>query len=109
MPAEFTHDFKVGGAWQARLEALESGNSLWMGGAYRAIEKNARIAFDFAWLEAGTLPGARSLITVTFSAEAGGTRQSFHQAAFATATARDQHEEGWSDCLDRLAGLFEAG
>lgn len=107
--AEFTHDFRVGGAWQARLESLETSQSLWMGGAYREIETNVRIAFDFAWLEAGTDPGARSLITVTFEAEADSTRQRFHQASFAAELNRDQHHEGWSECLDRLAQLFEPG
>ena len=84
-------------------------NWRWMGGAYREIETNVRIAFDFAWLEAGTDPGARSLITVTFEAEADSTRQRFHQASFAAELNRDQHHEGWSECLDRLAQLFEPG
>ncbi len=107
--AEFDHDFQKGGLWQARLDSLETGNALWMGGSYREIATETRIVFDFAWLEAGQTPGHRSVITVTFDAEGDGTVQRFHQGVFENLHARDSHQGGWTDCLDRLAALFETG
>lgn len=100
--AEFTHDFKAGGTWQARLEGPETGNSYWMGGRYLEIEAPSRLRFSFAWLEDGTQPGPESVITVTLETAEKGTRQVFHQSAFETAETRDAHATGWSECLDRL-------
>ena len=100
--ADFTHDFRVGGTWQARLEGTETGKSYWMGGRYLAIEEPARLEFSFAWLEDGTTPGRESVISVTLESSKGGTRQVFRQSAFETAEARDAHAMGWGECLDRL-------
>lgn len=107
--AEFTHDFRVGGAWQARLEGTETGRSFWMGGKYRVIDPPNRLSFTFAWLEGGNDPGPESVIDVTLTADRDGTLQDFHQAPFETAEARDAHGEGWGECLERLADLIESG
>ena len=100
--AEFTHEFRTGGAWQARLEGTESGKSYWMGGKYLEIRKPGLLRFSFAWLEDGTRPGRQSVIAVTLEADGKGTRQVFHQSEFETVEMRDSHRQGWGECLDRL-------
>ncbi len=101
---EFTHEFRVGGNWQACHLGEESGREFWMGGIYREIVANKRIVFDFAWLRNSVEPDHASLITVTLLPAGEGTQQVFHQASFVTAEARDDHSKGWSECLDRLEG-----
>jgi uncharacterized protein YndB with AHSA1/START domain len=40
---------------------------------------------------------------VTFADQDGKTELTLRQAVFETVTARNEHEEGWSGSLDRLA------
>ena len=106
--AEFTHEFQAGGAWQCRLVGTDTGRALWMGGTYQDIAAPLRLAFTFCWLDEGVTPGDRSLITVTFTPDGDGTRLSFHQSAFETAPARDAHQTGWAEVLQRLEHVVTA-
>jgi uncharacterized protein YndB with AHSA1/START domain len=43
------------------------------------------------------------VVTVTFADLGGKTRLTLHQAVFETVAARDDHQRGWSSCLERFA------
>lgn len=73
----------------------------WMGGQFREIEKDKRIAYTFAWEDGRDQPGVDTLVTVTFTEQDGKTVQSFHQAPFISVEARDSHVGGWNECFDR--------
>jgi uncharacterized protein YndB with AHSA1/START domain len=89
-------DFRVGGAYRHRIHGPD-GSSYGMSGVYREIVEPELIVFTFAWDDE-----PETLITVKFMPEGGGTRLSFRQEPFADAAARDSHESGWGECLDRL-------
>jgi uncharacterized protein YndB with AHSA1/START domain len=63
--------------------------------------------FTFSWEEDGER-GRENLVTIAFSEQGGKTRMTFRQAFFESISGRDSHNEGWSECFDRLA-QFLAG
>ncbi|NJM92610.1 MAG: SRPBCC domain-containing protein [Rhodospirillaceae bacterium] len=99
-------DFRVGGAYRACIRSPE-GKEYWMRGIYREIVEPERIVFTFSWEEDGER-GRENLITVTFAEQGGQTRMTFRQAFFESIEQRDSHNEGWSECFERLA-QFLAG
>ena len=99
-------DFRVGGAYRACI-CSPDGQEYWMRGIYREIVEPERIVFTFAWEEEGER-GRENLVTVTFAEQDGKTRMIFRQAFFESVSERDSHNEGWSECFDRLA-QFLAG
>jgi uncharacterized protein YndB with AHSA1/START domain len=110
-PKDFTAphcsmDFRVGGAYRACIRSPE-GKEYWMRGIYREIVAPERIMFTFSWEEEGER-GRENLVTVTFAEQDRKTRMTFRQAFFESVSERDSHNEGWSECFDRLA-QFLAG
>ena len=101
----FEHDFREGGAWRACFVSDAYGEN-WMGGVYREIERDRRIAFTFTW-DSGPAGGVETLVTITFGEAHAQTIQTFHQTPFATAERRDSHITGWSGLIDRQQGYVE--
>ena len=99
---EYEADLRPGGAWRATIENPDWGTSA-MNGVFREIVPGKRLVFTFVWDDGRDRPGVETLVTVTFSPTAGGTRQSFHQAPFMNEEGRDSHVEGWEECFDRQA------
>ncbi len=111
-PKDFTApsinmDFRPGGAYRAVIRSPE-GKEYIMAGVYQEIVAAERIVFTFAWEEDGER-GLETLITVTFADQGSRTKLTFHQAPFETVENRDSHNEGWGQCLDRLAGYLSVG
>lgn len=109
-PADFTctHldlDFRPGGKWRACIVSDAYGEN-WMGGEFKAIEKNRRIVYSFAWEEESG-PGMLTEITVTFAEEDGKTVQQFHQTPFESVEMRDSHVGGWNESFDREQAYVE--
>ena len=105
-PANFTCpeieiDFRVGGAYRGMIESAEHGEN-WFGGVYRAIERNRRLVFTFAW-DDGPSAGVETLVTITFEERDGKTVQTFHQRPFLSVERRDSHVGGWTQAFDKLA------
>lgn len=96
-------DFRPGGAWSAVIRSPE-GEDYPMGGIYREIVENRRIAFTFRWTGED---GPDTLVTVTFDDLDGKTRLTFAQTPFDTIESRDSHAEGWGECLDRLVAYIQ--
>ena len=101
-----TMDFRVGSAYRACI-CSPDGQEYWMRGIYREIVEPERIVFTFSWEEEGER-GRENLVTVTFADQGDKTRMTFRQAFFESVSERDSHNEGWSECFDRLA-QFLAG
>lgn len=89
-------DFRPGGAWRTSIRSPE-GTDHGAGGVYREIVEPERLVFTFAWDES-----SETLVTVTFEDVDGQTKLTFRQTPFNTVESRDSHQEGWSECLDRL-------
>lgn len=89
-------DFRPGGKWLACIESEQSG-PLWMGGEFREIDPDRRIAFTFGDRDPAQNVHPSTEVVVTFTDRGGGeTLQTFHQTGFPTAQLRDRHITGWT-------------
>ena len=110
-PKDFTcplseADFRRCGSWRAIIRSPD-GKEYPARGVYAEIVENRRIVFSFAWEEDGER-GNDTLISVSFEDIAGKTRLTFHQAFFDTVETRDSHNEGWTECVERLGAYASA-
>lgn len=102
-------DLRVGGAWWLRMRA-PSGSLHRMEGVYTRIEPQGQLEFTHHWMSAEGVPGPETTVTVTLSAHSQGCRMQLTQGPFATKSARDMHENGWTQCAGKLeARLDQAG
>ena len=51
---------------------------------------------------------AETLVTIELAPGEDGTRLDLVHEGFADDSVRDEHVQGWSDCLDRLPGWLAA-
>ncbi|RZS88596.1 uncharacterized protein YndB with AHSA1/START domain [Phyllobacterium myrsinacearum] len=99
-------DFKEGGAYRSSIRSPD-GEEAWMVGHYTQIVEPERIVFTFAWEDTDGLQGPQTLVTVTLSAQGQRTKLVFHQAPFDSAEDRDSHQNGWTECMQRLEAYVE--
>ena len=97
-----TMDVRPGGAFRLCMRSPE-GTDHWLRGVYREIVEPERLVCTWAWEDAEGKPGHETLLTVSFAEHGGKTKLTLHQAVFESVTARDSHQGGWTECLDRLA------
>jgi glutathione S-transferase len=94
-------DFRPGGRWLACIESEQSG-PLWMGGEFREIEPDHRIAFTFGDRDPAANVHPSTEVVVTFTDRGGGTTlQTFHQTGFPTVAFRDGHIVGWTSAFEK--------
>jgi uncharacterized protein YndB with AHSA1/START domain len=91
-------DARVGGRYRVSF-TTEDGGYLELGGVYREVVPNERLVFSWAW---HSTPERESLVTVSLKPDGDGTLLTLHHEQFVDETARDGHERGWSDTLDKL-------
>jgi uncharacterized protein YndB with AHSA1/START domain len=77
-------------------------------GVYREVVAPERLAFTSAWEEADGRLGRETLVTVTFAEHGRQTRLTLHQAGFDSVEARNEHQVGWTSCLERFADYLQA-
>jgi len=90
-------DLRVGGRYRISFNAKGEYNQV--GGVYREVVPNERLVFTWAW---HSTPERESLVTVSVKPDGAGSLLTFHHAQFVDATARDNHERGWTDLLGKL-------
>ncbi|GAB4223615.1 MAG: SRPBCC domain-containing protein [Kiloniellaceae bacterium] len=99
-----TVEFHAGGAFRCLMRSPE-GSDHRMHGVYREIVEPERISFTWGWVDPEGQRGHETLVTVLLD-EAGRagerTKLTLHQALFESVTARDSHNGGWSESMDRL-------
>lgn len=100
-----TMDFRLGGAYRFRMRG-PGGDDHWLQGVYREIVEPERLVFTYAWADAEGKPGHETLVTVTFAEYNGKTKLTLHQAVFESVAVYNDHESGWTACLDRLAAYL---
>jgi uncharacterized protein YndB with AHSA1/START domain len=71
-------------------------------GTYIVVEPITRLALTWRWRD----DTDESLVTITLEPTANGTRLVLTHENFANDESRAAHEQGWSDCLDRLPGYL---
>ena len=60
--------------------------------------------FSWAW---HSTPERESLVTISMKPEGGGTLLTFHHEQFFDEAARDNHERGWTELLDKLESYLK--
>jgi len=100
-------DVQPGGEWRATMIRDEDGAEYPIGGVYREVLAPERLVFT--WGDQARLgEPEQSLITITLTDLGGKTEMVFHQTGLDT-RERSDVQQGWSSCLDRLAGHVVRG
>lgn len=100
-----TVEFHPGGAFQCLMRSPE-GSDHRMHGVYREIVEPEKISFTWCWIDEEGQPGHETLVTVLLEEtgiDGAQTRLTLHHALFESESARDSHNKGWSETMDRLA------
>src|SRR3954451_147518 len=94
---------RTAGGFSAILVEPATGEEHHVSGVFREVVPNERLVFTWAWR---ATPDRESLVTVTFAAERDHTLLTLtHERLFDDA-ARDDHRQGWTEALDRLAEML---
>ena len=94
-------DLRVGGKYRLGMMKLPDGKIFYLSGTYREVRPPERLVYTWRW-EAQPEHG-ETLVTVEFRAVGDSTEVDLIHEVFPTQKARDDHNRGWSGCLDRLA------
>ena len=97
-------DFRVGGAFELRME-VEEGVRHTAFGVYREIDAPNRVVYTWDWREQDNAMGD-TLVTVEFNEVDGGTEVVVVHEGFPVLEARDAHEEGWTACVANFEAIF---
>lgn len=91
---EVTIDLRKGGSYSVRSAPMQMGFS----GKYLEVAVPESVAFDWRWDGEDKTTDVRLGLRV----DGGGTRLHVTHSGFPTEAERDDHIQGWNDCLDRL-------
>jgi uncharacterized protein YndB with AHSA1/START domain len=98
-------DVRPGGAWSRHMQGPD-GLVIIKRGVYREIVPPERLVFTYADEQEDGSLGPVTLVTVTLEEQGAKTRLTLRQTGFATISARDGHEGGWSSCMERFAAYL---
>ena len=90
-------DASVGGMWRARSEVIDMGYTAVFG----EVVPDERLAMTWQWDDDADI----SKVEIDFAPTDTGTRVTVTHSDNPDIAARDQHRQGWTDCLTRLAAL----
>ncbi len=93
-------DLRPGGRWRFRTVDLPDLGVLAVGGVFIEVRVPDRLVYTWVWEGAGE---GETLVTVEFRDRGTQTEVAVRHEHFADGHARDEHTQGWNDCLDRLA------
>jgi uncharacterized protein YndB with AHSA1/START domain len=107
-PADFTvphytMDARPGGGFRVCLRAPD-GTDHWAEGTYRELAPPARLVFTWAWDR--DQPRVETVVTIDLADEGDRTHMTFRHGRFPSRSERDGHNEGWSECFDKLPGYL---
>ncbi len=92
-------DVKVGGKYSLEMHH-KNGNVFKMSGTYEQIKPPEKLAFTWRWNTAP--PGAETLVVLEFLDLGNATEIVLSHGQFPDAASRDQHNQGWTGCLEQL-------
>lgn len=101
-------DIRPGGTFRFCMRS-PAGTDHWKRGVYGEIVAPERIVFTFAWDDAAGNPGHELLTTVTFAEQGRKTKLTLHQAVFETVEGCNDHQGGWTSCLERFGEYMTTG
>jgi uncharacterized protein YndB with AHSA1/START domain len=98
-------DFREGGAYRFAY-GLPDGQTVIVGGSYRAIEPPSKIAFSWIIEPPDEHAGIESLVTVTIAPGGDGTELVISHERLTLAGAVARHADGWRGALARLTAIL---
>ncbi len=98
---DYSMDVRPGGKWRTVMK-LPDGNQPEVSGVYRAIEKNKRLVFTWAWKQEDGSRGHETEVTITFEPVGKSTKLTLVQTPFAEEVHRDNHSKGWESSFNSL-------
>jgi uncharacterized protein YndB with AHSA1/START domain len=97
------NELRPGGAYRIHMQGPQ-GDDHWTQGIYREVVPPERLVMVGSWADAlGKPTRPETTLTVLFEDLGDKTKRTLHNAVFESVTARDEHRNGWSSSLDRLA------
>ena len=97
-------DLRVGGKYRLAMKKLPDGELFYLTGTYREVRPLERLVYTWRW-EAEPEMG-ETLVTVEFHARGPSTEVIVKHELFPTEKVRQDHQRGWTGCLDRLAKIL---
>lgn len=97
-------DLRAGGRYRLGMRKLPDGDVFYLSGTYREVKAPEKLVYTWRW-EAEPEYG-ETLVTVEFRDRGTSTEVVLTHEQFPTEKMREQHGQGWSGCLDRLADLL---
>jgi uncharacterized protein YndB with AHSA1/START domain len=95
-------DPRVNGAFRVVMRAAD-GEIHNVSGIYREVVPGARLVFTWSWI---STPERVSLVTVSIRPTDEGSELTLRHEQFFNEAARDGHQGGWTEALDKLEALF---
>jgi uncharacterized protein YndB with AHSA1/START domain len=99
-------DFRVGGAYRFAYH-VPGGETVIVGGVYRAIEPPSKIVFSWVIEAPDEHAGIESEVSVTITRDGAGAELLIRHDKLVRADAVERHAAGWRGALDQLATLPE--
>jgi uncharacterized protein YndB with AHSA1/START domain len=94
-------EVRVGGYYRIKMEI--EGKTHTVTGSYREVSPPRKLVFTWKW-ETEPQHGD-SLVTIEFLERGGKTEVILTHERLPSETARDEHQKGWTGCLDRLGNF----
>lgn len=94
-------DLRVGGRYRIGMKSPD-GNLYVVTGTYREVQPPEKLVYTWSW-EGGEM--GETLVTVEFREVEGATELVLTHELFPDTKAREDHEQGWTGCLERLGRL----
>ncbi|MGH9246183.1 MAG: SRPBCC family protein [Acidimicrobiales bacterium] len=91
-------DLRVGGTFRIRSTGLPAGENMGVVGRFLEVAVPERVRYTWRWEGEDD----ETVVTVDFREAGDGTEVELVHEGFASADERDNHAQGWIDCLDRL-------
>lgn len=97
-------DLEVGGRFRIAMR-MPHGLSV-ATGVYREIDPPNRLVFTWRWEDGEGPKEGETVVTVDLTERGDATLLELTHAGFVTTDAREGHEQGWSQALNRLEASF---
>jgi uncharacterized protein YndB with AHSA1/START domain len=97
-------DLRAGGAYRIAMQPPD-GDLFHLTGEFLEVEPPARVAYTFRW-EDPDPDDQETVVALSLRDLGESTELVITQRTFATEARRALHDQGWTDCLDRLHELI---
>jgi uncharacterized protein YndB with AHSA1/START domain len=94
---------QVGGVYRIRSRGLGAENEIEVFGEYRSVDPPERLEYTWRW--AGEQH--ETTVEAVFAERSDRTELRLTHAGFTSEQERDNHVQGWNDCLDRLVDYLQ--